>query len=99
MTDAATVVSGVNVGEYDAFLDLISQAVADRKKVVASKVMHTLVVGDTIRFLPNVKPKYLAGATATVEKVARTRIHVRMHEPTGKYAGIITVPVGIYEKV
>ncbi len=56
-------------------------------------------VGDAVKYVAAVRPKYLAGATGVVTKINRTKVVVKIDTPVGKFAGNITTPTNLIEKV
>jgi hypothetical protein len=85
-------------GEYDANLDAMFQAIKLRKDALSPKVWD-FTVGDRVRYVASVRPKYLAGAEGTVTEIRRTKISVRLDEPRGRFRGIIVTPTDLVEKM
>lgn len=87
-------------GEYDEYLDNIIAAVHNRKKDMAPKIWE-FGIGDIVRLNNQTRPKYLQGKTAKVVKVNRSKIVIKIDdmEPFAKYAGNVTVPLSLVEKV
>lgn len=56
-------------GEADADLDEITRAIRVRREVLTSITVGKLVPGSQVHFSDSIRPKYLAGMTATVVKV------------------------------
>lgn len=64
------VLDHIFTGHYDRHLDVLSNAVFDRKKQLgvmkAAENLQQLKVGDRVRITGAVKPKYLKGHEATI---------------------------------
>lgn len=93
-------------GELDPWLDDIMAECRERKQVLSRMTFANLRKDDTIRITGNFKPRYLVGATATVEEKRVTKVVIRFpedmdgHDPYGKYAGKRWVfPTSVIEKV
>lgn len=68
--------SAIASGAVDADLDRILDRIVRRRDVVARLRTATIDVGDTVRFTERIRPKYLAGLTATVVKINQSTITV-----------------------
>lgn len=91
MTDEEiSVVALVKGGRADDDLNAVIEAVAWRKKVLASRLFDDLAVGDRVR-IGSIKPRYLVGAMATVEEKHITKVTIRfddnINDPYQKWAG------------
>jgi hypothetical protein len=85
-------------GTFDDSLDLLVADLQDRKRRTAPKATD-FSVGDTVKYVPAVRPKYLAGAVGKITKINRTKVVVRLDTPVGRFAGNITTPTNLIEKV
>ena len=68
-------------GEFDDALQDIYDAILQRRKKLKQR-LHSkddLRVGDHVRITDSVRPQYLAGLTATIIKINRTRVHLEFH--------------------
>lgn len=70
------VLSAIANGDLDPILDKMLDRIARRRDVVARLRTATIDVGDTVRFTERIRPRYLAGLTATVVKINQTTITV-----------------------
>lgn len=99
-----SVVSLIKGGKADDDLDAVMEAVHWRKRVLASRLFDDLEPDDRVRVIDNIKPRYLAGATATVVAKRVSKVTIRfdddIHDPYNKWAGrnCILSP-GMIEKV
>lgn len=87
-------------GEFDEFLDGMIYTIQEYKKSKAPKIWE-FGIGDIVRLNNQTRPKYLQGKTAKVVKVNRSKIVIKIDdmEPYAKYAGNVTVPLSLVEKV
>lgn len=85
-------------GDYDANLGNIIDAVKMRKDALAPKAWD-FSVGDRVRYISGVRPKYLAGEEGIVSKVNRTKVVVKLDRAVGRFYGNITTPTSLIEKV
>jgi hypothetical protein len=63
-------------GKFDDILDHLEWAINMRREEVAAQFSRSLTVGDTVEFTDDIRPKYLIGKTATVEKINRKTVTV-----------------------
>lgn len=75
--------ASIETGSHDDALDAIVSAVERRRSVLSRRLARSLRPGDTVRFA-TVKPKYLIGLTATVNKTTATHVWVSCPD-TPKY--------------
>ena len=71
-----SVINGIEDGDFDSILSEIVSAVSLRKEIVADRAARDISIGDEVRFNDTIRPKYLAGKTATVVKINRKTIVV-----------------------
>lgn len=94
----ANVRLSILIGGCDEALDVLIADLQDRKRRLAPKATD-FSVGDTVKYVAAVRPKYLAGAVGKITKINRTRVVVRLDTPVGRFAGNITTPTNFIEKV
>lgn len=70
------IINNIEDGDFDTILNDIIEAVSLRKDIVADRLVRGISIGDEVRFSDSVRPKYLAGKTATVTKINRKTIVV-----------------------
>lgn len=80
-SDMATILENIQAGKYDTHLDGIIQACRYRKEAR----VYQLMAGDRVKFGPTVRPKYLAGAKATIINWRQSRVLIQLDESA--YAG------------
>lgn len=91
-------------GAADKHLEAIIDAIHDRRKSLSDRKIYELARGDTITFNNKVRPKYLQGLLAEIEKVNKTTVTVKIVEED-KYSarrygyGAFRTPVSLVEKV
>lgn len=90
-------------GECDHILDVVIDSVADRRAILARRMLRQLEAGDMVRFGDQISPKYLIGLTVTVTKVNRKSVIVSVpNDPLfGRFRGkrSIRVPLSLIEAV
>lgn len=96
--ELADVRLSILTGEFDDHLQLLVDDLQDRKRRLAPKATD-FSVGDTVKYVATARPKYLAGSTGVVTKINRTKVVVKIDTPVGKFAGNITTPTALIEKV
>lgn len=76
-------------------LDRVSQTlkVLRETQQIAKKAQFR--IGSLVTFVESVRPAYLAGAEATVVKINRKRLLVRLSKPAGRFHGTIRCPVSL----
>lgn len=88
----------VLTGQLDEFLDGMIQTIQLRQKDKAPKASD-FNVGDVVRYVGGVRPKYLAGVKGTIHQINRTKVVVKLDKPVGRFHGLITTPTNLIEKV
>jgi uncharacterized protein YkvS len=75
----------IELGEHDENLAEIVEAIKQRRKVLAAdKVSEQgIEVGDTVEFSDIIRPKYLIGRTATVDKINAKSVVVTCPDEPG----------------
>ena len=91
-------------GHLDGELDMIQKLIVNRKKVLGRKLhdKEELKLGDHVRIQPTVSPRYLAGLTATITKIQRTRVTLEFHsgQDLGRFTGrTTTCPISLIELI
>lgn len=71
------IIDAILAGNADENLDAITGAVADRKKVKARGLFHTIRKGQTAT-LKNLRPKYMVGVPVIITKKNQTRIECQI---------------------
>lgn len=88
-------------GKHDAVLDAISQAVAQRRQVLARHELTSIKIGDNVRFSARIRPRYLSGLTAKVTKVngASVTVDIDNNPAYGRFQGSrnVRVPAALVE--
>lgn len=102
--DRLTVVYMIRGGQADDDLDAVTEAVRWRKQVLASRLFDSLEREDRVQIVSTIKPRYLAGAKATVVEKRVSKITIRfdddIDDPYGKWAGKNCVlSPGMVEKI
>jgi hypothetical protein len=91
--------SEIVAGKLDSDLDSLVQAIRFRRDQIAQAMKWSLKAGDPVRLVGNIRPKYLAFATAKVSKVNLKKIVIDLDRPAGRFFKNVTVPVTLVEKV
>ena len=98
--DFNTIAVAIAKGELDISLDRLKQVIQDRKESIARATFYTLKEGDKVRFVKTVRPRYLAGQTATISELRQKKVCVRLDSgPQGRFYGDIVTAVSLIEKV
>lgn len=66
------------LGAHDADLDAAERAIRERRRILAAAAVADVRRGDTVRFNDTIRPKYLAGLRATVERVNGKSLAVKV---------------------
>ena len=71
-------------------LQMLKEAIKDQERILSHKTAMVLLPGDTIKFVNEIRPRYLAGLTATVVKKNRESITVKCPQDHayGKFSGL-----------
>ena len=93
--------NAIKAGDFDAHLDDISTAAITRRAI--TKGVNTespsipLRVGMRVWLNRNVRPQYMFGYEATVTKINRTRVKIRLAESVGRFGAArdISCPVSL----
>lgn len=76
MFDRENIITAIHSGELDDIISTIELAIKVRREQIATQFSRSLTVGDTVEFTNEIRPKYLIGKTATVEKINRKTVTV-----------------------
>lgn len=99
------VLNDIARGNLDDDLDRIAREVYDRRKIVAGMraraTVRALRVGDKVRLVRNIKPRYLVGLTGTVKGKLQTKIDIVIDEgqDTGRFGRTLRTPASCVEKI
>lgn len=83
----------IRAGQYDEHLDRMMDAIDRRRKAIGQEKFAGLEPEDRVKITltPNMRPRYLNGATGTVVEKRITKVVVRLDDdiddPYGKWAG------------
>lgn len=88
----STIPTRILNGEADGEFEQIQAAIKQRRKTLGTIKMAGLKPGDKVTVSAAVRPKYLAGATATVVRVKQSNISVRLDQPVGRFQGMLDLP-------
>lgn len=88
-------------GKYDDNIDGIVQAVNIRRDMLSRSKFYDFKVGDKVRIVGQVRPKYLQGMEATVSEKRRSKLVIRLTDSTvsGRFARGLVVGAGVLEKI
>lgn len=86
-------------GYFDDKIETLLQTVRLRRdeidSLAAFKKKHALKIGQPVWFNERTRPTYLQGVKAIVDDINRTRIVVRLDQPTGRFRGKITTSLDL----
>jgi hypothetical protein len=85
-------------GDWDDRLDYIISAAKERKDRLAPKVWD-FEIGEKVRLNETVRPKYLAGSEAVIQKINRTKVVIDLVKPQGRFYTGISAPTSMLTKV
>lgn len=90
ITDIDKLLAGISTGAFDRDLDDIATLVAERRKrirsVTAQRNAAVLNVGDRVRVVGNLRPKYIVGCEGEVVKTNTTTVTVRFGANAGRFS-------------
>lgn len=101
----------IKSGTYDNDLGKISEALTERTKAVRkARTISDYNIGDKVKFNEQTGTRYMIGETATIVSKNRTKVVVRLDNPTGRFARLnpvtrqvessnVTCPVGILDLI
>jgi len=96
MTTAIEVSTAIVNGSLDddlrALLSLINDRIKMNREIEGLTKFAALQVGDRVTLSATARPKYLAGAKATVTNKKRTRVVIDLDSPAGRFHRNITAP-------
>lgn len=99
MSDIGSALAMVMSGDVDEELDVLTEAIKERKQQIVANFRLTLSVGDRVRFNDLTRPKYLQGVEATLIEKLQKNIVVLLDEPVGKFGKRIRTSVGLVEVI
>lgn len=76
MYNRENIVTAIYNGELDDVLGAVGLAIEVRREQIAKQFSRSLAVGDVVEFTDDIRPKYLIGKTARVEKINRKTVTV-----------------------
>jgi len=106
-----TLLADISSGTHDSSLGKINEAVALRLKTVRKeRTITDYNIGDKVKFNEQTGTRYMVGETATIISKNRTKVVVRLDNPTGRFARInpvtrqvessnVTCPVGVLDLI
>lgn len=109
--DVQTLIDAINAGTYDANLGKLSDAVQARLHASRkNKTVNDFELGSRVKFNELTGTRYMVGEYATVISKNRTKLVVRLENPTGRFAKFnpvtktmessnVSVPVAIVDLV
>lgn len=88
-------------GKLDKHLNVLTDIIIERRKVVAGQKLNQFQIGDVVKFNMLAKPKYLKGERATITGFANKRVWIKLEKPAGRFFSgrAISCPTGIIDKV
>ena len=109
LDDFVALISGIELGDFDAKLGLLEKAVMERKsKIRANTTIEDFVVGDAVVINERCGTRYLRGETGVVAGIRRTKLVIHFDNPMGRfarknsdgsvYSSDVVVPVEIVDK-
>ena len=85
---AQNVRDAINVGNFDADLDALSEAIRDRKKRLEQRKLVSLDVGQTVWITDQTRPTYLIGLEAEILEINRARAVIKLKGGrAGRFSG------------
>jgi hypothetical protein len=100
MTHMKNFIDLVYSSDKDELKDMrrtIDNRLGELNAVSKAQAFASLKIGDRVRIASNVKPKYLAGATATVTKKNVSRVVVDFDVPHNRFYKNVTCPPDMLE--
>lgn len=106
-----TLLADISSGAYDSSLGKINEALAQRLKTVRKqRTISDYNIGDKVKFNEQTGTRYMVGETATIVSKNRTKVVVRLDNPTGRFARVnpvthqvessnVTCPLGILDLI
>jgi len=94
-----TLLQDILTGKYDNDLCDIHAIVSTRMEKLRNPNTTGFKVGAQVFFNNKVNPQYLRGMGATIVKVNRKRVKVKLDRPVGRFQGIINCPTNLLEVI
>ena len=79
------------LNKADNDLEAIDLAIRERRRILASRELDRLKVGDRVRFNGLTSPKYLQRVEATVTEKSRKSVTVEIDKTVGKFAAGVPI--------
>ena len=92
------IVTPILKGECDEFLKSIIDTAQLRQTQLKPKI-YEFNVGQRVKFSNTIRPKYLAGAMGTVQKINRTKLVIDLDERHERFYRNISTPLSMVEMV
>lgn len=84
----------------DEHLDMIRNALKGAERSAEIDKLYSFRVGQKVKFNHTARPQYMIGQLATITKVNRSRVVIRLDSPAGRFsAGDIRCPVSLLDPV
>lgn len=93
------IIKDIRDGVYDDQLENLTDAISRRKDYQNALKFFSFNVGDRVRYVSSVSPKYLAYKPGTIVEINRKRVVVKLDNPVGRFAGKITTPPNLIERI
>jgi len=81
----ADIIQAIESGQLDLHLVLVKEVIDKREDKITREWLRTLTLGNIVVFKDEVRPNYLRGAQALVERVSGTTVTVSLLNPAGRY--------------
>lgn len=98
-----TVLADITSGELDAQLDILSDAIKERRRIKTLTFGYQLKPGDQVAFNENTHPRYMIGLKAKILSINQVTAYVEMlpGQNAGKFdrSSRIRVPFNLLIKV
>lgn len=94
---AAEIADGKHDNELDWLIGVITDRRKTLRKLAQQRQLTLLKPGDSVRFTPDVRPKYLGGRIGTVQSKRGTKLVVDLEVPAGRYSTGVVVPADLLE--
>ena len=98
MIDFGMVNTAIIVGELDDYLDVITQACHNRKRIKGQNLGRELRVGDRVT-CQGLRPAYVNGHPATVVRVLQTKALIRFDGGAGRFQGECRCPLSALVRI
>lgn len=96
---AASLAAEIVMGQHDAHLAQIRDALRARQAALDAAKLYTFNVGDRVRFNDRISPRYLIGRQGTITAIGAEKVTLDIGIRVGKYGPRVTAPVSVVEAV